>query len=155
MESQLVGSLRDIRIKWYKPKSKEPTLPPETLSRYQVVQNALKVVLNACYGVFGSDRCSLCCPPLAESTAAVGRFDITSTIQEAKRLGIEVFYGDTDSLFLGTPDRSKLDDLIRWSKKELGMELEVDKNYRYVALSEDRKSTRLNSRHRSISYAVF
>jgi len=51
-----------------------------------------------------------------------------------------VFYGDTDSLFLGTPDRSKLDDLIRWSKKELGMELEVDKNYRYVALSERKKN---------------
>ena len=140
MESQLVGSLRDVRIRWYKPRSKEKSLDPSTLSWYQVVQNALKVVLNASYGVFGSDRFSLYCPPLAESTAAVGRFDITSTIQEAKRLGIEVFYGDTDSLFLGTPDKSKLDDLIRWSKKELGMELEVDKNYRYVALSERKKN---------------
>ena len=140
MESQLVGSLRDVRIRWYKPRSKEKSLDPSTLSWYQVVQNALKVVLNASYGVFGSDRFSLYCPPLAESTAAVGRFDITSTIQEAKRLGIEVFYGDTDSLFLGTPDRSRLDDLIHWSKKELGMELEVDKNYRYVALSERKKN---------------
>jgi DNA polymerase, archaea type len=140
MESQLVGSLRDIRIKWYKPKSKEKNLPPATLSWYQVVQNALKVVLNASYGVFGSDRFSLYCPPLAESTAAVGRYDITSTIQEAKRLGIEVFYGDTDSLFLGTPDKTKLDALIQWSKKELGMELEVDKNYRYVALSLRKKN---------------
>ncbi|OLB46103.1 hypothetical protein AUI07_05780 [archaeon 13_2_20CM_2_53_6] len=140
MESQLVGSLRDIRIKWYKPKSKEKNLPPETLSWYVVVQNALKVVLNASYGVFGSDRFSLYCPPLAESTAAVGRYDITSTIKEAKRLGIEVFYGDTDSLFLGTPDRTKLDELIQWSRKELGMELEVDKNYRYVALSLRKKN---------------
>ena len=140
MESQLVGSLRDIRIRWYKPRSKEKNLPPITLSWYQVVQNALKVVLNASYGVFGSDRFSLYCPPLAESTAAVGRYDITSTIQEAKRLGIEVFYGDTDSLFLGTPDRAKLDQLIEWSRKELGMELEVDKNYRYVALSLRKKN---------------
>ncbi len=140
MESQIVGSLRDIRIKWYKPKSKEKDLPPETLSWYQVVQNALKVVLNASYGVFGSDRFSLYCPPLAESTAAVGRYDITSTIKEAKRLRIEVFYGDTDSLFLGTPDRTKLDELIQWSRKELGMELEVDKNYRYVALSLRKKN---------------
>src|SRR2546430_10785668 len=127
MESQLVGSLRDVRISWYKPRSKEKSLDPSTLSWYQVVQNALKVVLNASYGVFGSDRFSLYCPPLAKSTAAVRRFDITSTIQEAKRLGIEVFYGDTDSLFLGTPDKSKLDDVINWCKKELGMELEVDK----------------------------
>src|SRR6266581_3657152 len=140
MESQIVGSLRDIRIKWYKPKSKEKDLPPETLSWYQVVQNALKVVLNASYGVFGSDRFSLYCPPLAESVAAVGRYSITNTINEAKRLGIEVFYGDTDSIFLGTPDRTKLDELIQWSRKELGMELEVDKNYRYVALSLRKKN---------------
>ncbi len=140
MESQLIGSLRDIRIKWYKPKSKEKGLSPDTLSWYQVVQNALKVVLNASYGVFGSDRFSLYCPPLAESTAAIGRYAITSTIQEAKRLGIEVFYGDTDSLFLGTPDKTKLDQLVQWSRNELGMELEVDKNYRYVALSLRKKN---------------
>src|SRR5881397_2902400 len=107
MESQLVGSLRDVRIRWYKPRSKEKSLDSSTLSWYQVVQNALKVVLNASYGVFGSDRFSLYCPPLAESTAAVGRFAITRTIDEAKRLG---------------------------------MELEVDKNYRYVALSNRKKN---------------
>src|SRR5207237_10803646 len=90
MESQLVGSLRYVKIRWYKPRSKEKSLDASTLSWYQVVQDALKVVLNASYGVFGSDRFSLYCPPLAESTAAVGRFDITSTIQEAKRLGFEV-----------------------------------------------------------------
>ncbi len=140
MESQLIGSLRDLRIKWYKPRSKDKSLPTNTLSWYQVVQNALKVVLNASYGVFGADRFSLYCPPLAESTAAVGRFAITRTIHEAKGLGIEVFYGDTDSIFLGTPSRAKLDELIQWSKKELGMELEVDKNYRYVALSSRKKN---------------
>lgn len=140
MESQLVGSLRDLRIHWYKPRAKDKGLSPERLAWYQVVQNALKVVLNASYGVFGSDRFSLYCPPLAESTAAIGRYAITNTIQEAKRLGIEVFYGDTDSLFLGTPSREKLDELIQWSKKELGMELEVDKNYRYVALSIRKKN---------------
>ena len=140
MESQLIGSLRDLRIKWYKPRSKDRTLPPSLLSWYQVVQNALKVVLNASYGVFGADRFSLYCPPLAESVAAVGRYSITNTIAEAKKLGIEVFYGDTDSIFLGTPSREKLDELIHWSKKELGMELEVDKNYRYVALSIRKKN---------------
>jgi len=140
MESQLIGSLRDLRIKWYKPRSKDKTLPPHTLSWYQVVQNALKVVLNASYGVFGADRFSLYCPPLAESVAAVGRYSITNTINDAKKLGIEVFYGDTDSIFLGTPSKEKLDELIHLSKKELGMELEVDKNYRYVALSSRKKN---------------
>ena len=140
IESQLIGSLRDIRIRWFKPRSKDTSLESDILSWYQVVQSALKVVLNASYGVFGADRFSLYCPPLAESIAAIGRYDITNTIDEAKRLGIEVFYGDTDSLFLGTPSRAKLDELIAWSKSELGMELEVDKNYRYVALSNRKKN---------------
>ena len=140
MESQLIGSLRDVRIKWYKPRSKNKTLPSELLGWYQVVQNALKVVLNASYGVFGSDRFALYCPPVAESTAAVGRYAIGRTIDEARKLGIEVFYGDTDSLFLRAPDRKRLDELIQWSKNELGMELEVDKNYRYVALSLRKKN---------------
>ncbi len=140
MESQLIGSLRDLRIKWYKPRSKDKTLSTNQLSWYQVVQSALKVVLNASYGVFGADRFSLYCPPLAESVAAVGRYSITNTIGEAKRLGIEVFYGDTDSIFLGTPSHIKLEELIQWSKEKLGMELEVDKTYRYVALSNRKKN---------------
>jgi DNA polymerase, archaea type len=140
MESELIGSLRDIRIKWYKPLSKESTLSPDMASWYQVVQNALKVVLNASYGVFGSDRFALYCPPLAESTAAIGRYAISQTISQAQSLGIEVFYGDTDSIFLGFPGQEKLDELIQWSKKALGMELEVDKTYRYVALSNRKKN---------------
>src|SRR5215467_7919156 len=140
MESQLIGSLRDLRIRWYKPRSKDKTLSANMLSWYQVVQSALKVVLNASYGVFGADRFSLYCPPLAESVAAVGRYSISNTINEAKRLGIEVFYGDTDSIFLGTPSIEKLEELIQWSKDKLHMELEVDKTYRYVALSSRKKN---------------
>jgi len=140
MESQLIGSLRDLRIKWYKPRSKDRGLSANMLSWYQVVQSALKVVLNASYGVFGADRFSLYCPPLAESVAAVGRYSISNTINEAKRLGIEVFYGDTDSIFLGTPSIGKLEELIQWSKTKLSMELEVDKSYRYVALSSRKKN---------------
>lgn len=140
MESLLVGSLRDIRVKWYKPKSKDPSLTPALRTWYNIVQNALKVVLNASYGVFGADRFALYCPPVAESTAAIGRYDVTRTIDEAKRLNIEVVYGDTDSIFLKTPDRSRLEELIQWAKKELGMELESDKNYRFVALSQRKKN---------------
>src|SRR5437867_11031274 len=105
-----------------------------------MVHGALQVGLVASYGVFGDDRFSLYCPPLAESVAAVGRYSITSTINEAKRLGIEVFYGDTDSIFLGTPSIGKLEELIQWSKGTLNMELEVDKTYRYVALSSRKKN---------------
>src|SRR6267378_2417447 len=140
IESLLIGSLRDIRVKWYKPKSKDNNLAPASKAWYNIVQNALKVVLNASYGVFGAERFALYCPPVAESTAAIGRYDVTRTIEEAKRLEIEVVYGDTDSIFLKTPNKEKIGELIQWSRKELGMELEADKVYRFVALSQRKKN---------------
>ncbi|MEM3476163.1 MAG: DNA polymerase domain-containing protein, partial [Candidatus Bathyarchaeia archaeon] len=48
--------------------------------------------------------------------------------------------GDTDSIFLGNPTEEQLKELINWSKSTLKMELEVDKWYRYVALSSRKKN---------------
>jgi len=140
LESLLIGTLRDLRVKWYKPKSKDPQLPEEKRKLYQVVQNALKVVLNASYGVFGAETFPLYCPPVAESTAAIGRYVITKTIEKARSLGVNVIYGDTDSIFLGNPERAQLEKLMEWSREELGLELEIDKEYRYVALSSRKKN---------------
>jgi len=100
----------------------------------------LKVTLNASYGVFGNDNFALYCPPVAEATAAVGRYCIQLTVDKAKSLGLQVFYGDTDSIFLGTPSPDKLEELFEWAKQSLGMELEIDKNYRYLALSSRKKN---------------
>ena len=140
LESLLIGSLRDIRVNWYKPRSKNASLPKSQLSWYRVVSDALKVVLNASYGVFGADRFALYCPPVAEATAAIGRYAISQTLQTARELGIEVLYGDTDSLFLESPGQDVLKKLVDWSKSSLQMELEVDKNYRYLALSSRKKN---------------
>ena len=140
LESLLIGSLRDIRVGWYKPRSKDISLTKTQLSWYKVVADALKVVLNASYGVFGADRFALYCPPVAEATAAIGRYAISQTLQKARDLKIEVLYGDTDSLFLESPDPQVLRSLVDWSKSALQMELEVDKNYRYLALSSRKKN---------------
>jgi len=140
LESLLIGSLRDIRVNWYKPRSRDSSLSKIQLSWYKVVADALKVVLNASYGVFGADRFALYCPPVAEATAAIGRYAISQTLEKARELGIEVLYGDTDSLFLESPDQSALKKLVDWSKSSLRMELEVDKNYRYLALSSRKKN---------------
>ncbi len=140
LESLLIGSLRDLRVNWYKPKSKDKRLSQPLKSWYNVVQNGLKVILNASYGVFGADKFALYCPPVAEATAAVGRYAITNTIEKAKSLGVDVFYGDTDSIFLGSPNPSQLEQLVDWSRSSLGFELEVDKNYRYLALSSRKKN---------------
>jgi DNA polymerase I len=140
MESLLIGSLRDLRVKWYKPRSKDKTLPKELRSWYKVIQSALKVILNASYGVFGAATFDLYCPPVAEATAAIGRHSITQIINKARELGIQVIYGDTDSIFLKNPAQEQIDSLAQWSGKELKMELDVDKLYRYAVFSSRKKN---------------
>jgi len=140
LESLLIGSLRDLRVKWYKSRAKDKTLPSELRSWYNVIQAALKVILNASYGVFGAETFDLYCPPVAEATAALGRHSITQIINEAQKLGIEVIYGDTDSIFLKNPSESQINALAKWSEKELRMELDVDKVYRYAVFSSRKKN---------------
>jgi DNA polymerase I len=140
LESLLIGSLRDLRVKWYKSKSKDTTLPEDLRSWYNVIPSALKVILNASYGVFGSPAFGLYCPPVAEATAAIGRHVITKTIEKARTLNIEVLYGDTDSLFLKNPSHEQVEIMAEWSKKTMGMELEVEKWYRYAVFSSRKKN---------------
>jgi len=140
LESLLIGSLRDLRVKRYKLRAKDRTLQPAVQSWYKVVSDALKVVLNASYGVFGADNFALYCPPVAEATAAIGRHVITQALEKAQELALEVFYGDTDSIFLGSRDSDMLNKLMEWSREQLKMELEIDKNYRYLALSSRKKN---------------
>ncbi|MCD6089022.1 DNA-directed DNA polymerase I [Candidatus Bathyarchaeota archaeon] len=140
LESALIGSLRDLRVYWYKPRSKDKSLPEAKRNWYDVIQRALKVILNASYGVFGAETFDLYCPPVAEATAAIGREVITQTIRKAEELGIQVLYGDTDSIFLKNPSPEQIKMLAEWAEKTLGMELDVDKVYRYAVLSSRKKN---------------
>ncbi|MCK4633877.1 DNA mismatch repair protein MutH, partial [Candidatus Bathyarchaeota archaeon] len=140
LESLLIGSLRDLRVGWYKPKSKDKSLSENARNWYSVIQRALKVILNASYGVFGADSFDLYCPPVAEATAAIGRHSITLIVKKARELGIEVLYGDTDSVFLKNPTKTQIEELASWSEKELKMGLDVDKEYRYAVFSSRKKN---------------
>jgi DNA polymerase I len=140
LESLLIGSLRDLRVEWYKPKSKDKALPAELRSWYNITQGALKVILNASYGVFGAESFDLYCPPVAEATAAIGRHSINQILNKAEQLGIQVLYGDTDSLFLKNPSRQQIEELAHWTEHELKMSLDVDKVYRYAVFSSRKKN---------------
>ena len=140
LESLLIGSLRDLRVQWYKLKSKDKTLPADLRSWYNVAQGALKVILNASYGVFGAETFDLYCPPVAEATAAIGRHSITQILNKAEQLNIQVLYGDTDSLFLKNPSKQQTEELAHWTEHELKMGLDVDKVYRYAVFSSRKKN---------------
>ncbi len=140
LESLLIGSLRDLRVKWYKQRSKDKSLPPELRSWYNITQGALKVILNASYGVFGAESFDLYCPPVAEATAAIGRYSITQILKHAESVGIKVLYGDTDSLFLKNPTKEQIEDVVSFTEHELHMGIDVDKVYRYAVFSERKKN---------------
>ncbi|MGB9728607.1 MAG: DNA-directed DNA polymerase I [Thermoprotei archaeon] len=140
LTSILIGVIRDLRVNWYKPKSKDKSLPQEVRFQFNVVQSAMKVILNASYGVFGAEIFALYCPPMAESTTAIGREYIDSTMKRAEELGLKILYGDTDSLFIYNPNKSQLETLIKWAEDELKSDLDVDKVYRYVSFSNRKKN---------------
>ncbi len=140
MESLLIGSLRDLRVSWYKSRAKDKTLPQEQRSWYSITQGALKVILNASYGVFGAESFDLYCPPVAEATAAVGRHSITQILKHAETVGIQVLYGDTDSLFLKNPTKEQIEEVTHFTEHELKMGIDVDKTYRYAVFSSRKKN---------------
>jgi DNA polymerase I len=138
--SLVIGSLRDLRVSHYKPLTRDTTLSKQDRELYSVVTQGLKVILNAAYGSFGFETFAFYCLPVAEATAALGRDAITRTIEKCTELGINVLYGDTDSLFLQNPSKEQVATVTRWSDGELGVELDLDKFYRYVAFSSRKKN---------------
>jgi DNA polymerase I len=140
LTSFLIGSLRDLRVNYYKHLAKDKTLPPEERKLYNVVSQAIKVILNASYGVMGAAIFPLYCLPVADATAALGRTTINRTINKCREIGIRVVYGDTDSIFLSNPDQKHIEQLVQWARETLGVDLEIDKQYRYVVFSDLKKN---------------
>src|SRR3972149_87695 len=79
MESVLIGSLKDLRVSWYKKKAKDKELPKPLMNWYKVAEQSIKVIMNASYGVFGDENFVFYCPPSAEEVAAIARLDRKST----------------------------------------------------------------------------
>ena len=139
LTSMLIGSLRDLRVNYYKSLAKKAKTQ-EQKEQYTVVSQALKVILNASYGVMGADIFPLYFLPAAEATTAVGRYIIMETIKKCQAGGIEVLYGDTDSIFVKNTTHEQVNKVIEDIKKIHGVDLEIDKEYRYVVLSNRKKN---------------
>jgi len=131
--SHLIGVRDEIRPKLKKlsPKSAE----------YRVLdarQKAVKVITNASYGYTGWIGARWYIKPVAEATTAWGRQTILNTIELSKKTGLEVVYGDTDSIFVkNAPEKIKKisEDIGR----KFGLEIEPDKIYVRVLFTEAKK----------------
>jgi DNA polymerase I/DNA polymerase-2 len=108
--------LEDLIKERQKIKKKMKNLKRES-EEYKLLDNrqfALKTIANASYGYFGFVGAKWYKRECGASTAAFGRYYITSVIEEAKKVGFEIIYGDTDSLMVKYPEklsREKLEEV--------------------------------------------
>lgn len=139
MASLLIGSLKELRVNHFKLLSKIGETE-EIRDINNTIGQALKVFLNASYGVIGAETFSLYFLPTAEAVTAVGRDIISKTIETAKSINLPVLYGDTDSVFVHKPTVEQTSKLVNFCRKHYAIDLEVDKEYKYLVLSGRKKN---------------
>lgn len=101
-------------------------------------QRAIKVITNATYGYAGWLGARWYLKPVAEATAAWGRETIRNTMEMARQIGLEVIYGDTDSIFI-VYDPAKVEALSKKVQEEIGLEMKPDKIYTRILFTEAKK----------------
>ncbi len=65
-----------------------------------VASQAIKILMNSFYGVLGTSACRFHSPEIANAITSFGREILLWTKARLERDGLEVLYGDTDSLFV-------------------------------------------------------
>lgn len=137
--SLLIGSLKELRVNHFKQLAKNAKDDKEKNINDTIAQ-ALKVFLNASYGVVGFESFPLFFLPAAEAVTAIGRNIISQTVEAAKSKELPVLAGDTDSIFVKKPTQEQIDYLIDFCRQHYAIDLEVDKEYRYLVLSGRKKN---------------
>jgi DNA polymerase I len=101
-------------------------------------QKAVKIITNAAYGYAGWIGARWYIKPVAESASAWGRHIILTATQMAKKAGVGVVYGDTDSLFVNY-DETKTLQLQQDIKRELKLDVEIGEVYKRIFFTEAKK----------------
>lgn len=135
----ILGSLKELRVNHYKKLVKSAKTDDER-EMYDMITQALKVYLNASYGVIGFESFPLYFLPTAEAITAIARDILLKTVETAKSKGMTIVAGDTDSIFIKQPTKEQIDYLIDFARHHHDIDLEVDKEYRYLVLSGRKKN---------------
>lgn len=101
-------------------------------------QKAIKVVTNACYGYAGWIGARWYVKPVAEAVTAWGRETIQNTIKLAEEVGLNVIYGDTDSIFVRY-EEEKIGKFSERVEEEVGLEAKPDRLYTRLLFTEAKK----------------
>ena len=130
---ELITRRKEIReqMKKLSPDSPEYVLLDER-------QKVLKIMANAMYGYCGWIGARWYKREVAEAVTAWARDLMRKVLTYAKQIGLQVIYGDTDSLFVKY-DEDKVNKLIEFVEKELKFEIKVEKIYKKILFTEAKK----------------
>jgi len=93
--NELIEKRKEIKNRMEKTKKYS-----EEYKKFDNEQYALKIISNACYGMFAFAGAKWYCKECAEAAAAFGRHYIKKVIDDSEKEKFVVIYGDTDSLFV-------------------------------------------------------
>jgi len=137
--SVLVGALKDLRIHWFKPLSKNMLVSEKERKNADALVTLLKLISVSSYGVTVRIH-GLACPPLAECITGYGRWALQTTWDMAEAKGLHPTYGDTDSIFLDNPQQAHVEWLTKTVKEKLKLDLSIDKQYSLCVLPAAKKA---------------
>ena len=135
----LVGALKDLRIHWLKPLTKDNSLSEAERHQAEITAKMLKLLTVSSYGVSVRIH-GLACPPLAESITGYGRWALQTAWNTAEEHELHPVYGDTDSLFLENAPTNKVEQLLKTVKEKLRLDLAVERQYSVCVLSAAKKA---------------
>ncbi len=135
----LVGAIKDLRIRWFKPLAKNSAATEQERKTAQTIAKLLKLISVSSYGVTVRIH-GLACPPLAECITGYGRWALQTTWSLAESEGMHPVYGDTDSVFLDNPQESQVKWLMDTVKDKLRLDLAIEKRYALCVLPAAKKA---------------
>ncbi|KAJ7065309.1 DNA polymerase family B-domain-containing protein [Mycena amicta] len=142
---RLIANLVDRR-RQVKGIMKNRSTPMAKLKELDIRQQALKLTANSMYGCLGFEYSRFYARPLAALTTFKGREILTQTRELAENMGLDVVYGDTDSVFVNT-NVTELDQAMKISgtfKKAVNeqyklLEIDLDGIFKRLLLLQKKK----------------
>ncbi|OLY81429.1 DNA polymerase alpha catalytic subunit [Smittium mucronatum] len=142
---KLLKNLVDKR-KQVKSLLKKPNLNEKAKNAYDLRQKALKLTANSMYGCLGFTNSRFYAKSLAALITSKGRKILLDTQSLAEQQGLEVLYGDTDSIMINTAsnDLNNAYEVGSRFKKQVNdlyklLELDIDGVYRRLLLLKKKK----------------
>ncbi|CAG8628060.1 15156_t:CDS:10, partial [Dentiscutata erythropus] len=142
---KLIANLVNKR-KLVKSLMKDPKASPSDLAQYDIRQKALKLTANSMYGCLGYPLSRFYAKALAMLITSKGREILQDTVNLAEGEGMEVIYGDTDSIMIhtNTTDIHEASEIGRMLKKKVNqqyklLEIEMDGFFEKMLLLKKKK----------------